>query len=100
MIRSWSITALSVLLTPAVGAAQITVPQAPVVPSLDSTTTAPSGSYSAGGIKRFFLGDLNRELWDAPFRVPILDLERFAGGLTPTRRGGGLQTQSLRLMES
>jgi len=31
------------------------------------------------------------------FEVEVLDLDNFAGGLTPTRRGGGLQTKSLRL---
>ncbi|MDP9348147.1 MAG: hypothetical protein M3P24_03245, partial [Gemmatimonadota bacterium] len=35
-------------------------------------------------------------LWGTPVRVPVLDLERFAGGLTPVRRGGGLQTLALR----
>ncbi|MEO5903447.1 MAG: hypothetical protein ABIQ55_05480, partial [Gemmatimonadaceae bacterium] len=29
-------------------------------------------------------------------KVPVLDLKRFAGGLTPTKLGGGQQTKSLR----
>ena len=37
-----------------------------------------------------------RDLWATPIRVEVLDLGRFAGGLRPTRRGGGKQTRSLR----
>jgi hypothetical protein len=36
-------------------------------------------------------------VWATPVEVPIIDLERTAGGLTPTESGGGLQTISLRL---
>ena len=32
-----------------------------------------------------------------PVQVEVLDLDRFAGGLSPTQRGGGLQTPSIRL---
>ncbi|MGI9625392.1 MAG: hypothetical protein ACR2QM_01035, partial [Longimicrobiales bacterium] len=82
---------------PLVGNAQA-VPRAPVVTSTDTVVVRPEGQYPAGGINRFLLGDLNRELWSTEFAAPILDLQSFAGGLTPVRRGGGLQTQSLRLM--
>ncbi len=84
--------------SPAVVVGQVTVPRAPTVTSVDSAVVTPEGRYAANGIKRFFLGDLNRHLWEAEFAVPVIDLSRFAGGLTPTRRGGGLQTQSLRLL--
>lgn len=53
-------------------------------------------SYEAGPFKRILLGSLHRKLWSIPVVAPELDLERFAEGLTPTRRGGGLQTRSLR----
>ena len=49
-----------------------------------------------GGLRRFFLGDTYRDLWATPIRVPVLDIGTFAGGLTPTRRGGGNQTKSVR----
>lgn len=52
---------------------------------------------SAGPIKRFFLGSSYRDVWTAPVRVPVLDLGRANGGLTPVKRGGGYQTVSLRL---
>ncbi|NNM34676.1 MAG: hypothetical protein HKO53_16470, partial [Gemmatimonadetes bacterium] len=63
----------------------------------DTVTTTPSGRYPANGLHRLLLGDLNRDLWAVPVSAPVLDLRRFAGGLSPLRRGGGLQTQSLRL---
>jgi hypothetical protein len=62
---------------------------------------ATAGSrYGAGGIVRFILGDTHRDLWTTPIRVPVLDLRRFAGGLTPTKTGGGNQTRSLRFVSS
>jgi hypothetical protein len=55
-----------------------------------------AGDYSASGFKRFFAGDHWRNLWISPIKVPILDLQKFAGGLTPYEKGGGLQTKSLK----
>lgn len=51
--------------------------------------------YRAGGLHGFLLGDNYRSLWTTPIRVAVLDLRAFAGGLRPTKRGGGMQTQSL-----
>lgn len=57
----------------------------------------PAGAhYSAGGLHRLLFGTDYRDLWTAELAVPVLDLERFAGGLTPTTAGGGFQTKSLR----
>ena len=53
--------------------------------------------YAAGAIKSSILGRHNRELWTAPVAVPVLDLGSEAGGLIPIKRGGGMQTVSLRL---
>lgn len=69
---------------------------AQAVPARDSLTVVPGAQFAAGGIKRFFFGTHYRHLWTTPIRVPVLDLARYAGGLTPLRRGGGMQTQSLR----
>ena len=52
--------------------------------------------YGAGGLHRLFFGDHHRDLWTTPVEVPRLDLGTFAGGLKPTKKGGGLQTKSLR----
>lgn len=62
----------------------------------DTTTVVPNAEYRAGNFHEFWLGDDYRDLWYTPARVPVLDLRRFAGGLTPTRVGGGNQTESLR----
>ena len=66
------------------------------LPDSPRTTTVIAGDYAAGGFHRFFFGTHYRELWTTPVRVEILDLENFAGGLKPLKRGGGFQTKSLR----
>lgn len=53
--------------------------------------------YRAGAFKSFLLGSHHRDLWTMPVTAPYLDLGREAGGLTPVKRGGGMQTVSLRL---
>lgn len=64
----------------------------------DSTAVVqPNPEAQAGALRRFFLGDLHRDAWTASVRVPYIDLGTEAGGLTPEKRGGGLQTTSLRL---
>jgi hypothetical protein len=62
----------------------------------DSVTQAANTDYLAGSVWRFVWGTDYRQTWATPVRVPVLDLSSFAGGLTPLRRGGGLQTLSLR----
>nr|NIM52039.1 hypothetical protein [Gemmatimonadales bacterium]NIN12787.1 hypothetical protein [Gemmatimonadales bacterium]NIN51012.1 hypothetical protein [Gemmatimonadales bacterium]NIP08476.1 hypothetical protein [Gemmatimonadales bacterium]NIR00912.1 hypothetical protein [Gemmatimonadales bacterium] len=69
------------------------------VPALAQTvrdTTVVAGAhYSAGGFHRFWFGSHYRGLWTAPLKVGLLDMNTFAGGLTPTTAGGGFQTKSL-----
>src|SRR6476661_668234 len=60
------------------------------------TVVTPGKGYAAGGFHRWLFGSHYRDLWTTPVRVPVLDLETFAGGLRPTERGGGKQTKSLR----
>jgi hypothetical protein len=60
-------------------------------------TVIPGKQYKAGWLHKLFLGAHWRHLWTTPVRVEVLDLGRFAGGLTPVKRGGGRQTKSLRL---
>ena len=52
--------------------------------------------YKAGGLHRLLLGPTYRDLWTTPIEVEVLDLARYAGGLTATKKGGGMQTKSLR----
>ena len=64
----------------------------------DSTyVIAANPNYQAGDVYKFFMGRQNRDIWEIPIEVPYLDMGRDAGGLTPIKRGGGMQTFSLRL---
>lgn len=57
----------------------------------------PGAEYRADSFNEFILGKHWRDLWTTEIQVEIIDLEKFAGGLTPLKKGGGLQTKSLRL---
>jgi hypothetical protein len=57
---------------------------------------AANPKYKASGLRRIFMGPNYRRLWATPIEVEVLDLHSFAGGLTPTKKGGGKQTKSLR----
>src|SRR6266446_4284288 len=69
---------------------------ATVVPGADSAIVAPGPQYRKSGVWAVFAGRHYRDLWVTPIRVPVLDLERFAGGLRPLRAHTGSQTKSLR----
>jgi len=58
-------------------------------------TIIPGEQFSASGFYEFWFGEHWREVWATPIKVEILALDEFAGGLTPIRRGGGMQTKSL-----
>ena len=63
----------------------------------DSVTVVADSSFRRGGLGQWLLGRTYRDLWNTPVRVAVIDPDKFAGGLTPVERGGGLQTKSLRL---
>ena len=46
----------------------------------------PGPHYGKSGIWVAFAGHHYRDLWTVPIRVPVISLQRFAGGLTPPRR--------------
>jgi hypothetical protein len=61
--------------------------------------TAVAGArYAAGWLHRALLGSHYRDLWTTPVEVTVLDLSRYAGGLTPTGCGGRRQTKSIRFV--
>ena len=60
-----------------------------------SISVVPGPEYKAGWLHTLFFGTQWRSLWTTPLTVPILDLNQYAGGLTPIKRGGGFQTKSL-----
>ncbi|MEM1054664.1 MAG: BamA/TamA family outer membrane protein [Bacteroidota bacterium] len=82
-------------------------PEVPVDPSDLPDTSQPvtmaaqddfaTGPFRNDGITRLSFGAGYRDAWATPFTIEVLDLGTEAGGLTPVKRGGGLQTTSLRL---
>lgn len=64
----------------------------------DGTVTMPAGAhYKAGKGKRKFFGDHYRDAWTTPVKIPVIQLSEIEGGLKPIKKGGGMQTLSLRL---
>ena len=54
-----------------------------------------SKRYESNRLHEFTFGGGYRPLWKAVVEIPVLDLDREAGGLTPTKRFGGNQTPVL-----
>lgn len=52
--------------------------------------------YKAGILHKFFFGAHWRDLWTTPLEAELIDLDKFEGGIKPYKKGGGLQTKSLR----
>ena len=68
---------------------------APVASAQETKVVTVGPEYAAGGAQRFWLGDGYRELWTTPVRLPVLDLEKEGGGLTPVRQVGQAQSVGL-----
>ncbi|MGI4865131.1 MAG: hypothetical protein ACRYFZ_14505 [Janthinobacterium lividum] len=83
-------------LVPAPATDTFTVARARPHPPMVAVVPA-STHYQAGRFRRWLQGANYRREWQQPVAVPVLDLSTALGGLTPLKRGGGLQTQSLRL---
>lgn len=83
--------------TPAT-ALQLAIPRVHIVPApkAESVTVAASTRYRAGPFMHWLVGGANRDLWAIPIRVPVFNWQAYAGGLHPTKEGGGMQTKSLR----
>ena len=94
VLRRWLGLGLAAALTPVGLAGQTAAPAAPPT----RQTVIAGAHYRAGWLHRLFLGTHYRDLWATPIDVDVLDLSRFAGGLTPTGCGGRRQTKVLRLL--
>jgi hypothetical protein len=57
----------------------------------ETRTVAPGPQYEAGGFHEFVFGKGYRDLWTTPVEVPVLDLQKTGGGLTPVRVVGQAQ---------
>ncbi len=51
--------------------------------------------YDTSGFHNLFMGSGYRELWTTPIDFEVLDLRSFAGGLTPVRQVGSMQSIGL-----
>lgn len=64
---------------------------------MDSVTVTAGERYRASAVQEWLLGPGYRPLWTETVEVAVLDPERFAGGLTVLREGGGLSSRTLHL---
>ncbi len=53
--------------------------------------------YDKGNFHTFFMGDNYRDVWNATVEFQVFDIDTEKGGLSIIKRGGGMQTRSLRL---
>jgi len=60
------------------------------------TATSAGGSFNTSRSRASWMGTNYRKEWNTPITVPVLNLSKEHGGLTPVKRGGGKQTKSLR----
>ena len=58
---------------------------------------AGSKEYLANGFKRWLLGENYRTLWATELDFRVFDVKKEKGGLEILKRGGGMQTKSLRM---
>jgi hypothetical protein len=66
----------------------------------DSVELALNTGVKMGKVHRFFWGDHYRMTYKTPVKAPVLDLETWRGGVKPVKRGGGSQTNSLRVEDN
>jgi hypothetical protein len=67
----------------------------PVFP--DSVKVVAAPYYKAGKFKKWLLGTNYRDEWTEPVKVRVFDIGKELGGMKVTKKGGGMQTKSLRL---
>lgn len=60
------------------------------------SATAAGGNFVTTRARQTWMGTNYRAEWNTPITVPVLNLSKEYGGLTPVKRGGGKQTKSLR----
>ena len=65
----------------------------------DSVVYAADSFYAANKSQRKIQGTMYRDAWTAQVKLPVLDLSTKFGGLTPIKKGGGIQSKSLRLVD-
>lgn len=63
----------------------------------DSMRVIGSSQYERSGLRKVFFGKNYRSTWSDSITVRVFDVSREMGGLQCLKRGGGMQTRSLRM---
>lgn len=70
-------------------------------PNLGDVVQMPANAtYQQSGTLRSLGGRGHRKVWTTPINVPTFDIGTIGGGLKPLKRGGGMQTISIRLADA
>jgi hypothetical protein len=96
---SVALAAGAAALVPAGAPAQQLDPPPPPADSGTLVQVVPGARYEAGALRRLFNGANRRDLWLRELTVPLLDLDRFAGGLRAEDSGGN-QSKTLHLVNA
>ena len=72
----------------------------PIAPGETVKVRVSDRDYQRGGLWRFLFGNHYRDVYHTEIKVPLFDLTRFNGGVEPIKRGGGAQTNSLRIEDA
>jgi hemolysin secretion/activation protein ShlB/FhaC/HecB len=94
-VRTSRLLALALTASAAVGARAAEEPQAAPGPTQQVVAGRPA--YDQSWFYRKTFGEGYRTLWTTPITVPVLQLPSFAGGLTPVRQVGSMQSIGLAL---
>lgn len=81
------------------GTAATALEPSPEPPAARDTHRVIAGrpEYDRSGYFKWHFGEGYRKLWTTPFDAPVLDLRTYAGGLTPVRQVGSMQSIGLAL---
>jgi hypothetical protein len=69
------------------------------IPGDSITVTLHPAYNTVGKFHRFLFGENYRREWATPVTLPVLRISKMQGGLVPLKRGGGMQSKSLRLAD-
>ena len=67
-------------------------------PAFDGYKSVPASTqYTIKDKAKFWLGENYRTTWSTPINIPVFDIMKEKGGLQVIKKGGGMQTTSIRL---
>ncbi len=89
-----------VTILPSSNSSRSTENQSDTLRQVKTALGIPGLQYKAGGIRSWLMGRHFRNEWSTELELPLLQMESTFGGLKPFARGGGKQTNSLKLKNS